>query len=207
MPNEISANYKRVKGIEDKISIASAYTYWIPASERRVVVAARVTPQPSPAPTPAPAIPTTPATTPTPVTPAPTPKREEAPKPPPTITPEKLLEAAASKETTATAVAPPPPPPVTPPKPSVITRPEPIKKVMPKYPEAARAIGAAGKVVVKVVVGVDGKVKSASIYSTFGNPACEEAALAAARQWEFKPATKDGEPFEQTIQIPFDFKP
>jgi protein TonB len=89
----------------------------------------------------------------------------------------------------------------------VITKPVPTKKILPKYPETAKAIGATGNVVVKVLVGTDGKVKSATISSSFGNPACEEAALAAARQWEFKPATKDGEPFEQSIQIPFQFKP
>ncbi|MEO0161311.1 MAG: TonB family protein [candidate division WOR-3 bacterium] len=204
VPNDVAANYKRVKGIEERISLANAYTYWIPEAERRVAVVAKITPPTSsPGVTPPPAAPAT--TTPAPVTPPPTTRREETPKPPPTVSPEKLLEAAASKETTT--VAAPPPPPVTPPKPSVITRPEPIKRVLPKYPEAARAIGATGKVIVKVVVGIDGKVKSATIYSSFGNPACEEAALAAAKQWEFKPATKDGEPFEQTIQIPFDFKP
>ncbi|GAG60368.1 unnamed protein product, partial [marine sediment metagenome] len=31
--------------------------------------------------------------------------------------------------------------------------------------------------------------------------------LATARQWEFIPATKDGEPFEQNVSIPFDFQP
>uniref|UniRef100_A0A7V0Z7S2 TonB family protein n=1 Tax=candidate division WOR-3 bacterium TaxID=2052148 RepID=A0A7V0Z7S2_UNCW3 len=208
VPNEISANYKRVKGTDEGIALASAYTYWIPETERRIAIAAKTTPAPT-TPTSTPETPASASTT-TPVTPTPTTtptttKKEEAPKPSPAVSPEKLLEAAAaSKETTVVA---PPPPPTTPPKPSVITRPEPIKKVLPKYPEAARAIGATGKVIVKVVVGTDGKVKSATIYSSFGNPACEEAALAAAKQWEFKPATKDGEPFEQSVRIPFDFKP
>uniref|UniRef100_A0A7V3RG30 TonB family protein n=1 Tax=candidate division WOR-3 bacterium TaxID=2052148 RepID=A0A7V3RG30_UNCW3 len=214
VPNEISANYKRVKGTEEGITLASAYTYWIPETERRVTIAAKTTPVPQ-TPTPAPTTPTPPSTT-TPVTPVtpttpttpPTSKKEETPKPSPAISPEKLLEAAAaSKETTSVASAPPTPPPVAPAKPSVITRPEPIKKVFPKYPESARALGVSGRVLVRVIVGTDGKVKTATIYSSFGNPACEEAALAAAKQWEFKPATKDGEPFEQAITIPFDFKP
>lgn len=205
VPNEISATYKRVKGTDQGLNLASAYTYWIPASERKVTIAAVITP-PTPTPTPTTTTPTT--TTPTTTTPTTT-KTEtkvETPKPPaPAVSPEKLLEAAAaSKETTATVT---PPPTTAPPKPSVITRPVPVKQIKPKYPEAAKAIGATGKVIVKVLVGTDGKVKSASIYSSFGNPACEDAALAAAKQWEFKPATKDGEPFEQSIQIPFDFKP
>jgi protein TonB len=130
-------------------------------------------------------------------------------KPKTVLAPEKLLEAAAKKETTAVALTTPPPvaPPVTPPKASVITRPIPKKQTSPKYPESARSLGATGRVVVRVVVGIDGKVKNAVILSSFGNPACEEAALAAAKKWEFEPATKDGVPFEQNTAIPFDFKP
>ncbi len=200
VPNEIAANHKRIKGTDEGLQLASAYTYWIPEAERKVTVAAVITP---PVPTPTT---TTPATTTPTVTKKEEPKVETAtPKPPVSVTPEKLIEAAAAQETTIAAVT--PPPPTTPPRPSVITRPVPIKQVTPKYPEVAKAIGATGKIIVKVLVGTDGKVKSASIYSTFGNPACEDAAISAAKQWEFKPATKDGEPFEQSIQIPFDFKP
>lgn len=195
VPNEISATYKRVKGTDQGLNLANAYTYWIPEAERKVTVAAVIIP-----PTPTPPTTTTPTTTQIET-------KVETPKPPaPTVSPEKLLEAAtASKETTTTVVT--PPPTTEPPKLSVITKPVPIKQVKPKYPEVAKAIGATGRVVVKVTVGIDGKVKSAAIYSSFGNPACEDAAISAAKQWEFKPATKDGEPFEQSIQIPFDFKP
>ncbi len=59
----------------------------------------------------------------------------------------------------------------------------------------------------RVVVGMDGKVKNPTILSSFGNPACEAEALAAAKKFEFKPATKDGVPFEQKISIPFTFRP
>ncbi|MEO0189809.1 MAG: TonB family protein [candidate division WOR-3 bacterium] len=195
VPDVIAACYKRLKGTDDGIKLASAYTYWIPESERRMVVATITQPLP----------------TPTTEKPKLEEKKPEAPKPPPTVEPEKLLEAAAAKkETTAVATTPPTevtPPPPPPPKPAVITKPIPIKQVSPKYPESAKAIGATGRVVVRVVVGIDGKVKAATIISSFGNPACEEAALTAAKQWEFKPATRDGEPFEQNISIPFDFKP
>ena len=59
----------------------------------------------------------------------------------------------------------------------------------------------------RVLVGKDGKVTGATILSSFGNPACEAEALVAAKKCEFKPATKDGVPFEQKISIPFTFKP
>jgi protein TonB len=126
----------------------------------------------------------------------------------------KLLEAAVKKETTTVATAPPDSAtvapavvPVEPPKPSIVTRPTVTKRVQPTYPEAAKAVGATGTIVIRVVVGTDGKVKSANILSSFGNPACEAAALAAAKNFEFNPATKDGVPFEQKISIPFTFKP
>jgi peptide/nickel transport system substrate-binding protein len=200
VPNEISALYKRVRGADAGVQLASAYTYWVPESERRI---AAVTTPTTPPPTPE----TTATTTPVPVTIA---KSTTTLKPPPVTTPEKLLEAAAKKETTAVATTPPvvtPPLTVTPPKSSVITQAKPLKQVNARYPEAARSLGASGKVVVRVMVGTDGKVRSAVVISSFGNPACEEAALAAARQWEFDPAKKDGVPFEQNMAIPFTFKP
>lgn len=204
VPNEISALYKRVKGAEGGIQLASVYTYWIPEAERRIAVAAT-----TPAVTPTTAAPT-PSPTPTSASTAPVKPAETTPKPPPVVTaPERILEAAAKKETTAVATTPPvtPPPTVTPPKASVITQAKVIKQVVARYPESARALNATGVVKVKITIGTDGKVKTAVVSSSFGNPACEEAALVAARQWEFEPAKKDGVPFEQTIQVPFSFSP
>ncbi|MGB3341504.1 MAG: TonB family protein [bacterium] len=204
--NDISASYKRVKGADQGFVLANAYTYWIPEAERRIAVA---TLPPSveeevTMPTEAETLTEKPEIKP----------EEEVKKPPEIVAPEKLLEAAAKKETTAVVIAPPdsgtatpfitPP---EPPKPSVVTRATPVKQVQPRYPDAAKAVGAVGRIVVRVVVGIDGKVKSATVLSSFGNPACEAEALAAAKKWEFKPATNDGVPFEQKISIPFSFKP
>jgi len=214
--NDISASYKRIKGVDKGLALADAYTYWIPEAERRVAVASLPPPVEE-----VPSMAVTPPTTTSIAARAPIekppevkpPKEEVAEKPPEVVAPEKLLEAAVKKETTEVAAAPsdtagtPTVVPPQPPKPSVITRATPTKKIQPRYPESARAVGAAGRVVVRVVVGTDGKVKSAIILSSFGNPACEAAALDAAKRWEFKPATKDGEPFEQRLSIPFDFRP
>lgn len=197
--NDISASYKRVKGADQGFVLASAYTYWIPEAERRVAIASLP-----------PAVDT--STTPT-EKPA-EPKAEvSSEKPPEIVAPEKLLEAAAKRDTAAMSTTPPDTgagtPPITPPeppKPSIVTRVTITKRVQPRYPEAAKAVGAVGTINVRVVVGTDGKVKSATILSSFGNPACEAEALAAAKKCEFKPATKDGVPFEQKITIPFKFK-
>ncbi len=208
VPNDISALYKRVKGADGGIQVANAFTYWIPEAERRIAVAS-VTPVTTPTPTPT----TTPATTtstPTTTTGPRTARPVVTPtRPPPVVTaPERLLEAAAKKETTA-VVTPPvvPPPTVTPPRASVITQAKVLKQVPAKYPESAKALNASGVVKVKITIGTDGKVKTAVVSTSFGNPACEAAALTAARQWEFEPAKKDGVPFEQTISVPFSFNP
>jgi peptide/nickel transport system substrate-binding protein len=200
--NDISISHKRIKGIDRGLTLANAYTYWIPEGERRVAVATL----------PPPVEDTTAEIATTTTTPTPVERLGVTPKKPPeTVRPEDLLQAAAKKETTAvTATTPDTTAKITPPmppKPSIITQAKPIKRIVAKYPESAKSIGATGRVVIRVVVGKDGKVKAATILASFGNPACEAAALEAAKKWEFNPATKDGEPFEQKVSIPFDFKP
>ncbi|UCD06327.1 MAG: TonB family protein [candidate division WOR-3 bacterium] len=201
VPDRIAAAHKRVRGIDHEVRLASTSEYWIPEAERRVSVASAIPPaNPSPeVPVGVTSLSATLETTGTAL--------EE---PPTVIAPENLIEAAAQRDTavvdtgTASLVAELPPPP---PKPSVITRAEAVRRVQPKYPAAAREFEAAGTIVVRVLVDTDGSVKDATIIKSFGNPACEQAALDAARQWEFKPATKDGAPFEQRVSIPFTFTP
>ena len=87
---DISAYHKRIKGVDEGLALAGAYTYYIPEAERRVAVASLP--------------PATEEELPTPEKPTEeeTPTTEPEPeKPPEIVAPEKLLEAAAKKETTA----------------------------------------------------------------------------------------------------------
>jgi peptide/nickel transport system substrate-binding protein len=198
VPNKMAATYKRVKGVEQEINLASVQAYWVPSAERRVSVAVSL-----------PEIRAEEGRTATTSTMVRIDTAdvvvEESPE---VIAPEVILEAAARRDTAtadttiAIVTAAPPPP-----KPSVITRAEPVRRVEPEYPAAAREFGASGTIVVRVLVDGDGIVREAKIIQSFGNPACEQAALNAARQWEFNPATKDGIPFEQRVSIPFTFTP
>jgi peptide/nickel transport system substrate-binding protein len=198
VPNKMAATYKRVRGIERGVDLARVQAYWVPEAERRVSVPVSLT-----------EVMTEEGST----TARGARVRADtgdlvAAEPPEVIAPEVILEAAALRDTmpadttiTMAAAALPPP------KPSVITRAEPVRRVQPPYPAAAAEFGASGTIVVRVLVGVEGAVTEAKIIQSFGNPACEQAALDAARQWVFNPATKDGMPFEQRVSIPFTFTP
>ncbi|MCK4575016.1 TonB family protein [candidate division WOR-3 bacterium] len=81
------------------------------------------------------------------------------------------------------------------------------KLIIPDYPEAAKLVGAEGSVFVQVIIGVDGKVKRATIVKSFGNPVCDAEALAAAKATEWVPGTKNGKPAEMTQTYPIRFPP
>lgn len=58
-----------------------------------------------------------------------------------------------------------------------------VKRTAPAYPEMARRMHVAGKVVVKVTIAPDGRVKSASAVS--GHPLLTQAAVSAVRNWVY----------------------
>ncbi|MGE0811732.1 MAG: TonB family protein [Vicinamibacterales bacterium] len=62
-----------------------------------------------------------------------------------------------------------------------------VVDVAPIYPEAAREQGVAGTVVVRLVIGTDGRVTDARV--TRSVPMLDEAALTAVRQWVYDAST------------------
>ena len=115
--------------------------------------------------------------------------------------------------------APPPPPP--PPKPAATPTPPPppkpstqrvsggvlqgnaIRKTQPPYPPIAKAARAQGAVQVAVTISEEGRVVSAEAVS--GHPLLREAAVAAARQWTFKPTELSGQPVKVQGILTFNF--
>ena len=79
-----------------------------------------------------------------------------------------------------------------------------IKRVQPKYPQAALAAHTAGAVQIEANIDKDGKVVNLKVLS--GNPVLAHAALDAVRQWRYKPYYLDGEPVEIETQITINFK-
>jgi TonB family protein len=74
----------------------------------------------------------------------------------------------------------------------------------PEYPEAAKAQGLSGEVVLELDLGADGQVTDARVTRPAGN-GFDEAALAAARALRFSPAELDGAPAAVTIEYRFRF--
>jgi len=81
--------------------------------------------------------------------------------------------------------------------------PEAITRVPPSYPEAARRAGVTGTVMVQALVARDGSVADARIVKSI--PPLDDAALAAVRQWRFKPAMAHGDPVPVWVGIPVKF--
>lgn len=84
--------------------------------------------------------------------------------------------------------------------------PKPVHMVPADYPEDARKAAAGGMVKLEVAIDKDGKVSKVTVLEGVEDfPSLDQAAVKAAEQWLFKPATKEGEPIEIKIVIPFKF--
>ena len=80
-----------------------------------------------------------------------------------------------------------------------------IKRVAPKYPQAALAVRAQGTVQIEATVNKEGNVVNPKVLS--GSPVLARAALEAVRQWRYKPYYLNGQPVEIQTQITIELKP
>ena len=78
-----------------------------------------------------------------------------------------------------------------------------IKKVQPVYPAVAKAAQAEGAVQVQVSINEAGEISSAQVVS--GHPLLRDAALDAARQWQFKPTEVGGQAVKVQGVLTFNF--
>ena len=74
----------------------------------------------------------------------------------------------------------------------------------PVYPDSAREKGVQGVVLVRVLVGEDGRVKDSLVIQSV--PLLDEAAVAAARTAVFEPAMKDDRPVAVWMVIPIEYR-
>ena len=85
-----------------------------------------------------------------------------------------------------------------------VPAPKRTKSVPPHYPPEAQALGMRGIVILELVVGPDGKIVSARI--TRSVPPFDDAALTAAREWEYEITKVDGKPVSVILTVPIEFK-
>ena len=77
--------------------------------------------------------------------------------------------------------------------------------VDPIYPQAARAAGVQGVVVLEVVIGADGAVSNARVLRSI--PQLDQAALDAVRQWRYEPTLLNGVPVPVIMTATVNFSP
>jgi TonB family protein len=80
----------------------------------------------------------------------------------------------------------------------------PLHRVEPEYPEAAREQGIQGAVVLDVRIGRDGAVQDVKVVS--GQQVLADAAIAAVKQWRFKPQVRAGQAVEMQTRVTLNFK-
>ncbi|OGF15258.1 MAG: hypothetical protein A2W00_06630 [Candidatus Eisenbacteria bacterium RBG_16_71_46] len=81
--------------------------------------------------------------------------------------------------------------------------PEAVTKVQPLYPDIAREANVDGTVMVQALVGKDGKVKDTRVVKSIAM--LDAAAVAAVKQWVFKPALSNNKPVAVWVAVPVRF--
>jgi len=81
--------------------------------------------------------------------------------------------------------------------------PVPVTQVKPNYPEFARDAQIQGTVLLHVLVGKDGRVKNVKVKK--GVTGLDDAAIAAIKQWVFKPALSNNKPVAVWVEVPMNF--
>lgn len=101
----------------------------------------------------------------------------------------------------------PPSPPPAPPAPPAVQLPSSnadyLNNPKPVYPAMSKRLGEQGKTIVRVLIGVDGLPKSASIRQSSGYERLDEAARTAVMSWRYVPGKRNGvvEPMEFNVPI------
>ncbi len=87
-----------------------------------------------------------------------------------------------------------------------LTMPAVIKEVKPSYTDAAKRARVQGSVTVEAVVLKDGTVGEVTVTRSLDQIyGLDGQAVSAAKQWQFKPGSKDGKPVPVRVEIEFSF--
>jgi periplasmic protein TonB len=86
-----------------------------------------------------------------------------------------------------------------------VSRPSTIYSREPFYPESASDAKIEGLEELEITICVDGNLRDVSVLNSLG-PEFDQQAIAAVKQWRFKPATKHGKPVQSKELVVIDFK-
>jgi len=105
------------------------------------------------------------------------------------------------------AVAPPAPP--SPPAPPKVELPSSdadyLRNPSPPYPPISKRLGEQGKVVVRVLIGVDGAAQKAEIYKSSGFDRLDQTALKTVTGWRYVPGKRNGVAEAMWFNVPINF--
>jgi protein TonB len=162
---------------------------------------------------PAPPVPAPPP----PPPPKPIPKRE----PPPIVAAApapQVVEAPSfvvpAPEPPPVVAAPEPPPPPAPPPPALPPEPKTIPSTSvryitppaPNYPAASKRLREAGRVVLRVEIGTDGRARQVTVSNSSGHARLDESAAASVRTARFAPYTENGVALVVWTLVPIEFE-
>ncbi|WP_313346118.1 energy transducer TonB [Stenotrophomonas sp.] len=82
-----------------------------------------------------------------------------------------------------------------------------VKTPPPEYPIELACQGIGGTSTLKVVIGTDGVPSEVTLANGSGNGDLDHRAMHAVMAWQFKAATRAGQPVSTTIQVPVSFNP
>jgi protein TonB len=80
-----------------------------------------------------------------------------------------------------------------------------LQNPKPAYPAMSKRLGEQGKTVVRVLIGVDGLPKKASVRNSSGYERLDEAARAAVMSWRYVPGKKNGVVEEMEFDVPINW--
>ena len=80
-----------------------------------------------------------------------------------------------------------------------------LQNPKPPYPPVSRRLNEQGKSVIRVMIGVDGLPKDATIAKSSGFDRLDQAALATVMRWRFVPGKRGGTPEEMWFNVPINW--
>ncbi len=80
-----------------------------------------------------------------------------------------------------------------------------LRNPSPPYPPLSKRLNEQGKVVIRVLIGVDGSAKKGEIGKSSGFDRLDQTALSTVLKWRYVPGQRGGTPEEMWFNVPINF--